>query len=147
MQERTQTTYSETPTLGLVQVVWHGVGIQNGESGGVKGVLGDGNHDADLVALNNHLERELNTGGSTLCQKDLGGIGGVPIALRDELCNVLTDVGNTLGVGVGTNRANVLEQQLGTGNGIAREESQGSFGILVLEELWVFDEGGDLTGG
>jgi hypothetical protein len=137
-------TYSETPLLGLIQVVWDRVGIKNSQSCGVQRVLGNRNHDADLVVRNNHLEGELDTSRGSLGQKDLGRISWVSITLGNELGNALTDVRDSLGVRVGTDRANVLEQQLCAGNSIAGVEFGSSFGVLVLEKFGVFNKRSNL---
>lgn len=91
-------TYGKTPALGFIQVVWDGVGIEDGQGGGVEGILGNGDHDTHFVVLDNHLQSQLDTGGGTLGQEDLGGIGSKSIALLDELGHILSDVRNTLGV-------------------------------------------------
>lgn len=137
-------TYGETPLLGFVQVVWNGVGIKNSQGGGVKRVLGNGDHDADLVMRDNHLEGELDTSRGSLGQKDLGRVSWVSVTFRNELGNALADVRDSLRVGVGTNGANVLEQQLCAGNSIAGVELSSSLGVLILEELWVFNKRSNL---
>lgn len=93
---------------------------------------------------NNHLEGELNAGRSSLGQKDLGRISWVSVTLGNELGDALADVRDSLRVGVGTNRANVLEQQLCAGNGIAGVELGSSLCVLILEEFWVFNKRSNL---
>ena len=93
---------------------------------------------------NNHLESELDTGRGSLGQKDFGRISWVSVTLRNELGDALADVRDSLRVGVSTNRANVLEQQLCASNSIAGVELGSSLGVLILEELWVFNKRSNL---
>lgn len=86
----------------------------------------------------------MDTSRGSLGQKDLGGISWVSITLGNELGNALTDVGNSLRVRVGADRANVLEQQLCAGNSITGVEFSCSLGVLVLEKLGVFDKRSNL---
>lgn len=98
----------------------------------------NGDHDTHFVVLDNHLQSQLDAGGGTLGQEDLGGIGSESITLLDELGNILADVRDTLGVGIGTDGSNVLQQQLGAIDSIAGVDLESKLSILILEKLWVF---------
>lgn len=128
---------AKTPVLLLFKIVWYRRSINQGKRGRIKRILRNRakvpvsimfpncrfsiiylHHDTAVRVLGQELQNGLDTRRSALSQVDMVGIGGITITTFNELGNILTDVGDTLGVGVRADTANIFKQQFSAGNGI-----------------------------
>lgn len=157
------------PVLGLVEVVGHGRGVEEGERGCVKRVLRDGDHDTGLLGGADDVEERVHARRGTGREVDVGRVGGEAITLcgpgktsrsaenggkdefnlrritLDKLGNALLDDGNTVAGAVRADGANAGEQLLGAGNDIGLVAEAIDEDVLLLEQQRILENGEDLA--
>jgi len=135
----------EGPLMAFIEVVWDRGGIEQGESGGVERILGDGNHNTSVMVLGDDLQNGLNARGCTLGQEDMFRVGRNAVSLFNELGYISADRRNALGMRVGTDTNDISKQHLSSQDRIHRIKLEQSIAVLGHKQVWIFTQRDNLA--
>jgi len=100
---------------------------------------------ADIGVSNNDVEAGLDTLRGTGGEEDVIRVGGVPIALLDELGNIAANLGDTLRVTVGTHAPNGVTEGGGPADGIRREQLGNILASGGIQQIRDLQQGAHLS--
>lgn len=130
------------PVFGLVQVVRQDGCVVEGQGRGVQRILWDWDQEA-CVGLGRQEREEIVDGGrGARGEVDFFRVGLVAVSLADVICDNLSEMEHPLGVGVGTDGAQVGHDDAGALQNVLREDC-GRVG--VVEQVRVLQERQDLS--
>ena len=101
----------ESPVVLFAQVVRFVLTAENVDGGGVERILRNGDQDTVGGLVNEELEGILNGLGSTVGQENVLGVARITVTLFNVLGNIFADLGDTVGVGVGTRTTRVGNEE------------------------------------